>query len=210
MSLRPPCRAVLCQLLAVPVIAVILAGCGGVTTTSSPGHSSPDSGTPDAATGCPSIADIDSGAALGKACATEGAYCTNQACDPCVDNCPAVSCTNGVWKKAINTALCTADAAPPPCPALDGSGFDQSCQSDSDCVAVAAGSFCPDGPQCLCGRDAINVKDQSKYDAKLQTLRESQHDASVGCMCPFFGNPRCIANHCVMCGGAGQACPDGG
>ncbi len=208
MSLGLLSRAVLCQLLSFPVIAITLAGCGGVTM-SSPGKSNPDSGAPDAATTCPSIADINSGAALGKACAAEGAYCTDQACDPCVQNCPAVSCTNGVWTKAINTALCTGDASTQ-CPTIDGSGFDQSCQSDSDCVAVTSGTFCAGAPQCLCGRDAINVKDQSNYEQQLSSLEAQNPPGPGGCNCPFMGYPRCIADHCAICGGAAPACPDGG
>lgn len=212
MSLRLPSCAVLCQLVAIHVIAITLAGCGGATTTSrSDAGGPPDASRPaDAATSCPGILDINSGAALGKACATEATYCTDPACDPCVQNCPAVSCTNGTWKPAVNTALCTADAVPPPCPAIDGSGFDQSCQSDPDCVAVTAGSFCPGAPQCLCGRDAINAKDKSSYEQQLSAIEAQSHPGPGGCNCPFFGTPRCIAHHCTLCGGAGPACPDGG
>ncbi len=217
MSLHLPSRAALCQLLSIPVFAIALGGCGGVTTTSSPGHSSLDSGAPDAATGCPSVADINSKAALGQACAPEGLYCTNQACDPCVQNCPAVACTDGVWTPAVNSALCTAEAGPPPgdsspapCPSIDGSGFDQSCQSDSDCVAVTAGSFCAGAAQCLCGLDAINVKDQSQYEQQLATLEAQNPPGAGGCMCPYFGSPHCIAHHCAICGGAGPTCPDAG
>ena len=208
MSLRLLSRAGLCQLLSVPVIAITLAGCGGVAV-SSPGNSSPDAGAPDAATGCPSIPDINSGAALGKACWPEGAYCTDEACDPCTQNCPAVSCMNGVWKQAVNTALCTADAGTQ-CGEIDGSSFDQSCQSDSDCVAVTAGTFCAGAAQCLCGVDAINAKDQSQYQQQLSAIEAQNPPGPGGCNCPFFGKPRCIAGHCQMCGGAAPACPDGG
>lgn len=205
MSFRLQSRADLCQLLSVHVIAIVLAGCGGVTTTSPS-----DPGASDASTGCPSIPDINKKATLGKACASEGTYCTDPSCDPCVQNCPAVRCTGGTWKTAINTALCTGDAATA-CPSIDGSSFDRSCQMDSDCVSVVAGTFCPDGPACLCGRDVINVQDQDNYNAKLQPLIDSQADASgPACMCPAFGAPRCINSRCVLCGGASPACPDGG
>lgn len=103
------------------------------------------------------------------------------------------------------------DAGPPPCSAIEGQAFDQSCHSDSDCVAVIVGNVCG----CMCKSDAINVKDESKYNAELQALLAAHPvpppDASpTPCFCPTFGQPVCVEGHCALCSSAGPACPDAG
>lgn len=179
----------------VVAIAAALMGCGGVVATS-----------PDAsATGCPASSDIQTQAAVGKACASEGLYCPELNCDPCSQNCHAVTCNGGAWAPALNTGLCTDDAGA--CMTIATSSFDQSCTLDSDCMAISSGTFCSGQPWCLCPSDAINVDGQSQYQADMQALQSL--GGSLGCPCPFFGSPRCIGNVCTVCGGA-NPCPDGG
>jgi hypothetical protein len=83
---------------------------------------------------------------------------------------------------------------------------------DSDCVAIAAGTFCSGMPPCFCPFAVINVDGESRYQALIQ---EAQQIAATtgGCFCPASGAPRCIQGSCVLCGGASAAnpgCPDGG
>jgi hypothetical protein len=133
-----------------------------------------------------------------------------------------VSCTRGEWTTAVNTALCVGDAsvstrgdASPDagaCAQLDPTSFDQSCKSDSDCVAIDVGTVCVNGPSCLCPAAAINVVDQSSYEAELKAIESNVKPGPGWCGCPFFGTPRCATGRCVLCGGAsGSAgCADGG
>jgi hypothetical protein len=132
-------------------------------------------------------------------------------------NCPAVSCTHGVWTTAINTALCVGDASAAPdanvCETLDLSTFDQSCVLSSDCVRAQGGTFCQGQPLCFCGGDSINVADQARYDAALDAIKTSLKLGPGVCDCPFLGSPTCIGGRCVMCGGAAPSrpgCPDSG
>ena len=180
---------------AVAIIAA-LTGCGGVMA------SPPDA----SATGCPSGSDIQTQAAVGKACASAGLLCPEPACDPCSQNCHAVTCTGGVWVSTVNTAICV-DAGGA-CVTIDPTSFDPSCKLDSDCMAIAAGTFCSGQPWCMCPAAAINVDGQGQYQADQQAL-QSLGPQPIGCGCPYFGSPRCIGNVCTVCGGA-NPCPDGG
>ncbi|HSQ64652.1 MAG TPA: hypothetical protein VLM85_15620 [Polyangiaceae bacterium] len=94
------------------------------------------------------------------------------------------------------------------CLTIAASSFDTSCKLDSDCMAIASGTFCSGQPACLCpGPVAINVASQSQYQAQLQAVQSLWHP--LACFCPYVGPPRCIGNVCTACGGP-MACPDGG
>jgi hypothetical protein len=214
--------APLCRSRALRVIAVVvaLAGCGGSLASPVDGGSSEGSSPPPA--GCPSIHDIDTEASVGKACTPEGTYCLNPACDPCTKNCPAVKCAQGVWATAINTALCTGtpdasvDTGTAPdaavCIDIDPTTFDNTCNVDADCMAVTGGTFCGNGPWCMCLGATINVDGQTRYQAEIADLESRIKPGPGGCTCPFFGSPRCNLGHCALCGGAAgnEGCPDGG
>jgi hypothetical protein len=215
--------AVLCHSRAARafVIAIALAGCGGVVEASIDDRAVPDaSSSAPPPTGCPIASDIDTGASLGKACAPEGTYCANPACDPCERTCPAVQCTQRVWTRAVNTALCTgsSDAAigdasgdGAVCIDIDPSTFDQTCALDSDCFEVTAGTFCGGAAWCMCGFAAINVDGQSRYQQDLQDISRLP-PGPRGCNCPAMGRPACVAKQCVLCGGPASTpgCPDAG
>ncbi len=188
-------RATLSHRIASYAVAITLslAGCGGMVA-----------GSPDGGSGCPSASDIQTQAAVGTACASDGLFCPEPDCDPCSQNCRAVECTQGVWEPAANTGICTMDSGH--CVVIDLKSFDQSCNVDSDCMAVTSGTFCSGQAFCVCPTAAINVDGQSQYEADVQLLQ------SLGpsmCGCPLFGTPRCFAHQCTICGG-GQPCPDGG
>jgi hypothetical protein len=224
--------ASLCQGRVLRAIAVTMAvgACGGAVA-SSPSEGEPrDVGSSDASVppsaSCPGTNDIDTKAAIGRACASEGAYCLNPACNPCTSACPAVACTHGTWTPAINTAICTTapDASPvlahdSSAPTLDGgacgtldlSSFDTSCASDSDCLAAGGGTFCTGQPVCTCPGALINVKEQARYQAELLDLESRFPPSRPGCNCPYFGRPTCVQGQCTLCGGASgvhPGCPD--
>ncbi|HEX8794439.1 MAG TPA: hypothetical protein VF765_26020 [Polyangiaceae bacterium] len=98
------------------------------------------------------------------------------------------------------------------CVDIDVSTFDRSCQNDSDCINVSAGTICS-GYNCLCGGAAINASEQGRYNAALASV-----EAGPGpyCQCPYFGRPRCLQAQCVYCPSsigpmpAPPGCPDGG
>ena len=98
------------------------------------------------------------------------------------------------------------------CVDIDVSTYDKSCQTDSDCINVAAGTICS-GYNCLCGGAAISAGEQARYNAALGSV-----EAGPGpyCGCPYFGGPRCIQAQCVYCPSsvgpmpAPPGCPDGG
>ena len=167
---------------------------------------SPPDASSDAAAGCPTGADIQSQAAVGKACASEGLLCPQPDCDPCTQECRAVTCTGGVWVSTVNTGICI-DAGGA-CVTIDPSTFDPSCKLDSDCMAIVSGTFCSGQPSCVCpGPVAINVAGQSQYQAQLQAVYSL--GPPLGCFCPYVGHPRCVANVCTVCGDP-NPCPDGG
>lgn len=217
-------RASSCLFTGLRVIAIMVGmiGCGGAIAPSS-GDGDPAKGV----SSCPTSRELESGAAVGGACAQEGTYCADLQCDPCVRACAAVSCSGGHWSPAVDTAICTgdrdagpvdtvgsADAGPDAvtCTRIDPSGFDRSCTEDPDCVAVSVGNVCNTGSY-LCAAGAINVSEKARYQDMLSQLLatvEPSNSSSSGCSCPFFGNARCIDNVCRTCGGAAPACPDGG
>ena len=103
------------------------------------------------------------------------------------------------------------------CVSISGADFDQSCQSDNDCIAISVTSgdgVCPNGPLCMCPFEAINARDRARYDALNQAAQAIIVDAiNRGvpslCGCPASGAPRCVGHRCAMCGSfADPACPD--
>jgi len=85
---------------------------------------------------------------------------------------------------------------------LHAQEFDQSCRADSDCIAVVEVYGCG---SCACQTGAINVSDQTKYQAALSG---SQSSTAGSCYCPCEGAPRCCGG---VCTNACSGCPaDGG
>jgi hypothetical protein len=190
-------------------IAVAAVACGGAVAAD---RQPSDGGPPPSTSGCPAGADIRSGAAVGAACTPEGAYCPEPDCDPCTMACRAVSCAQGAWAKALNTADCTAGVDAAVCVEIDPTTFDQSCQMDRDCLAIAAGTFCSGMPPCFCPFAVINADGDGRYQALIQQA-EQLAAPTHGCFCPASGAPRCIQGSCALCGGASPShagCPDGG
>ena len=95
------------------------------------------------------------------------------------------------------------------CVDIDLSSYDTSCQTDSDCIDVNAGTFCA-GYTCACGGSTINIDGEARYNAAFYSI-----PAAPGCSCPYLGNPRCVQARCVFCPAPGLAttgppgCTDG-
>lgn len=83
------------------------------------------------------------------------------------------------------------------CVVLDPASFDTSCQVDSDCELIFAGTLCP-GWECLCDNNAaINVASMSAYGQLFRSV------SSMGpaCECPIstaLGGASCVAQECVL------------
>jgi hypothetical protein len=77
---------------------------------------------------------------------------------------------------------------------IQASGFDQSCVSDLDCVAVGQGSVCG---ECafVCPSAAINKGASAAYQAAAVDAGAT----SIGpCHCPEFGSPCCHQGQCSL------------
>lgn len=88
------------------------------------------------------------------------------------------------------------------CVNVDVSTYDQTCSADSDCMEVTGGAVCTGA--CACGGSAINVDGKARYEAAVAAVKPAQ------CFCPAGGFPRCVQNHCRLCGGPSGSCGDGG
>ncbi len=91
-----------------------------------------------------------------------------------------------LWVAACTSGPCT----------LHADAYDQSCNVDSDCVAVVELNGCG---QCACATGAINKRDLAKYQSDLAG---GTSNAAKGCFCPCEGVPVCCAGSCIAsCGG---------
>lgn len=89
------------------------------------------------------------------------------------------------------------DSSAPSCMLL-GSAYDQSCQSDSDCVQVFLGNICNDVCQGACETGAINVRDAARYNADLNAAPQPiPSNMKVACSCAF-GLAVCHAGSCAI------------
>lgn len=98
---------------------------------------------------------------------------------------------------------CFPDAGPAPdagkCVDVVPSSYDQSCQVDSDCIEITAGTIC--SPSCFCGGAAISASNQTKYNLQIAGI------ANADCPCAFAGTPQCVQHTCTICP-PGAACSE--
>ena len=80
------------------------------------------------------------------------------------------------------------------CVDIDPTAFDTACNITSDCVQIAAGTFCA-GYNCSCPSAAISASSQDAYQALISSV---PHGPGI-CSCPLLGSPKCITGHCVFC-----------
>ena len=76
---------------------------------------------------------------------------------------------------------------------IQASNYDQSCTTDSDCVAVAEGSFCYPGAG-RCPSAAIRTSALTQYQADVSKTFAAA--CVVLTSCPAFGSPSCVAGMC--------------
>lgn len=80
------------------------------------------------------------------------------------------------------------------CLDIEASEFTTSCNATTDCIAIAAGTFCA-GYNCSCPSASINASSQSAYDAEITKVPKGTNL----CSCPALGSPKCISSQCVFC-----------
>jgi hypothetical protein len=80
---------------------------------------------------------------------------------------------------------------------IEASRYDQTCQTNTDCVSVYEGSRC--GAECGCDNATINRQEQVRYsfDRARDCLSESAFFGPV-CNCPSYGRPVCRQGRCVL------------
>ncbi len=84
------------------------------------------------------------------------------------------------------------------CLRIDTSGYDVSCQKDTDCVTVYSGSICANYG-CLCGGNAaINVSGQDSYETAYSSALSSVPNNGPACSCPAVA-AACVAGICTSC-----------
>jgi hypothetical protein len=142
-------------------------------------------GNPDAGEGRLALADAaDAGGqdALGGACASPrdcdvffpGGFRSGPAVSCCIDR----TCVYG--QSAVDAVPCTdADVQ-----LIQASNYDQSCQTDSDCVAVAEGNFCYAGAP-NCPSAAISKSAYAQYQADVAKTNAAICEAASSCVAEF-------------------------
>jgi hypothetical protein len=78
---------------------------------------------------------------------------------------------------------------------IQASNYDQSCKTDSDCVAVAEGNACSPGFR-NCPTATINVGDMAKYNADVAMTNAALCSAPGDCL--DESGPCCHGGACVM------------
>jgi hypothetical protein len=107
--------------------------------------------------------------------------------------CPAGPVPQCINHRCITqSSVADAGAGGGSCVNVDLSTYDQSCHADSDCIDVTSGRICTGG--CACGGSTINADGEARYQATVAGVQ------TLACPCPADGIPRCIQNHCTLCG----------
>jgi len=75
---------------------------------------------------------------------------------------------------------------------IDIADFNVSCTVASDCIPVFIGNFCS---SCRCPFAAINVADQTKYDAEKQIKEAGAPPFTCGCP---VAQPTCAQGKCAV------------
>jgi len=78
---------------------------------------------------------------------------------------------------------------------IRASDYDQTCQTDSDCLGVSEGNACY--PCTLgCPSTAINVAAKAQYSADVAKILAGLGGGEVRCNCPASFNPCCLGGKC--------------
>jgi|CZKU01.1.fsa_nt_gi hypothetical protein len=167
--------------------------------------------TPDSLTGNPDAGEDANGAAsdAGGDGATRADTAGN---DASVVACTGVQDCSGLFFAASSVYCCTGEVCVPDTPddctdanaqLIQASSYDQSCKTDSDCVAVFEGNACyPAALNCQ-DRAAINMGSYAQYQADIAKTRAASCYAPGDCTVQF--GPCCRSGSCQM----GAQCPSG-
>ena len=190
------------------LLPVVLAGCTSNAVRPVPSdaaYAGSHDAMGDAEDGDSNVAEAESGDVTAvdrhsSATDAESGDATTFACvgpDDCIGHIPggpAVFCC--VDKMCIYGQRAQADVcAQPDAQVIQASSYDQSCQADSDCVAVAIGNFCYPGAD-NCPSAAINKSAYPRYQADVAKTQASVCGAFVGC--PESSGPCCRKGACQM------------
>lgn len=112
----------------------------------------------------------------------------------------SIACALAAFVLAVACSSSSSSGGSPP--PLVASDYDQSCTSSSDCTLIQVGDPCG----CIgCSFDAINVKDEGKYETDVGARRKActteQPCPGLACVCR---QAACVANKC-----AAEACGAG-
>lgn len=110
---------------------------------------------------------------------------------------PAIACCIGsacVYGPAAGTDSCVDASAQ----TIMASSYDQSCQKDSDCVAIEEGDFCQPGANNGCTNAAINTSALAQYQADLAKTTAGVCYGLSGCPAEF--GPCCQSGVCAVNG----------
>jgi hypothetical protein len=108
---------------------------------------------------------------------------------------PAIACCIGrlcMYGPSVGTDSCVEASAQ----IVLASSYDQSCQTDSDCVAIEEGNFCQPGANNGCTNAAINRTALAQYRADLANTTAGVCYGLAGC--PEESGPCCQNGVCAV------------
>jgi hypothetical protein len=149
-----------------------------------------------------SIVEPDPGPAGSAACVAAGGQCVLPRGEPCTLVGPEQACS----PDQVGGTFCCAVAPDASCPGggIKASSYDQTCVTDTDCVAITSGDSCN-----VCGfkctNAAINVGAQAKYSMDIDYTTGSLTSQRMACTgdCTLQFGPCCIGGTCQL----GGQCP---
>lgn len=117
-----------------------------------------------------------------------------------------------VFGQSAEDAVHCTDASPQ---VIQASNYDQTCQTDSDCIAVAEGEFCQ--PRAYCPSATISKSASAQYWADVGKTNAALCDYIISGCLGGIGTPCCRSGKCTAdcvapadtlatCAGAGGSC----
>jgi len=147
----------------------------------------PPYGLPPMSTQCTTLQDCQNGAT-----ATEAVCCVQEQC-------------------LFGTAAMGVSCLDPQVQTIQASNYDQSCDADTDCIAVAEGNFCVPGAA-NCPSAAISKNAQAQYQSDVANTNAAFCSAPSSCdassCCTSMG-PSCVKGTCELTCAPDDAGPDG-
>jgi hypothetical protein len=186
-------RGVVVALGLVGVVSLFAAAAVGCTSTgSSPGAPDGAAMTPDGqGDSSTEASDTSACTAAGGKCVVGGAFCSGIGSQDCPMG--AYCCLGPPVCTDANVQL------------IQAANYDQSCTTDSDCIAVGLGNACF-GCEIGCPNAAISRSSQAQYRSDVADSPANGAD----CGCPIFpSGPCCVGGLCEVGSQCGNASPAG-